>query len=164
MLLFSNEYNKQLGTDEEIIQQFKDCMGCDESEMEPDWEREVYPWICETLDYYCDDFFSQLPDIMCILTGYISTWQGRRAGGKVGKLKHLLREAQEDYNTFILNEQNGTIEIKVIHHDGVNCFVVRALTEKGERYYNNHYNKDPRELHTHLLNTKGYTKKIKYWL
>lgn len=166
MLLFSNEQEKELGTEEEILEMYKESTGWNEDHGEDEQlnEKDVREWVEDIIQYDCDDFFNQLPDIMCILHGTAGTWRGPREGGKIDKLYNLLIEAQEDYNTFELDEKEGAIKVTAIHHDGTNHWEVKALTQKGINYWQNHYYDDPRELHNHILNTKGYTKKIKYWM
>lgn len=171
MLLYSSNYNEELGTDEEILKEFKNCTNWDwdyeedETVPEPNIEDpEVQDWIDDTLQLRYEDFFYQLPNIICILHGTIGTWMGAQAGGSIDNLKNLIRKATEDYTKIVYDEKNGVIEITAAHHDGTNYWTIKALTKKGEEYWQNHYYDDPRTLHHHILNTKGYTKKIKFWL
>lgn len=166
MLLFSNEQEKELGTQEEILEMYKESADwdLDHDNGEQPNERDVFEWAERVIQDYCDDFFEELPDMVCILHGTAGTWRGPREGGKIDKLYNLLVEAQEDYNTFELDEKEGIIKVTAIHHDGTNHWEVKALTQKGIDYWQNHSYDDPRELHNHILNTKGYTKKIKYWM
>ena len=171
MLLYSSDYNEELGTDEEILEEFKNCTNWDwdyEEDVtvpEPNIEDpEVQDWIDDTLRLRYEDFFYQLPNITCILYGTVGTWLGPREGGGIDNLKNLIEKATQDYNKIIYDEKNGIIEIIAVHHDGRNHWAVKALTKKGEEYWQNHYYDDPRILHHHILNTKGYTKKIKFWL
>lgn len=169
VLLYSNDETKELGTDEEILQMFKECTDWEAEHPngeEPSYN-ELRNWIDGTLQMYCDDFFDQVPDMKCVLRGTAGLWNGPREGGKVDKLYNLLTQAQEDYNTYELDEKTGTIHITAIHHDGTNHWEVKALSKKGLDYYErneNHYNLSDRDIVEKLWNTKEYTKRIKIWM
>jgi hypothetical protein len=57
------------------------------------------------------------------------------------------------------------------HHDGTDFYSFYVLTEKGLRYWRNNGHSDPHEqddfdhdVHRHLLETKGYTRKVNFYL
>ena len=57
------------------------------------------------------------------------------------------------------------------HHDGTDFYSFYILTEKGLRYWRNNGHSDPHEqddfdhdVHKHLLGTKGYVRKVNFYL
>ena len=99
----------------------------------------------------------------------LGLWDGRHAGGRIiGSLLSVLRECANGCDDIKYEIKNDDLVITGHHHDGVNIYTVKYITPKGfawaMRNYGNECHRD-RECHEHLLNTKGYTRKMfsKYW-
>ncbi len=56
--------------------------------------------------------------------------------------------------------ENGRVFIKYIHHDGTNTYELRQLTAKGLAWMNNTADASRAWLGSHLLATKGYTRRF----
>ena len=109
-----------------------------------------------------EDFINDLKEVKTdtcyLMTGSLGLWYGRVAGGKFIFNLEDLTSAFYDYNE--VYEENGELKVKAIHHDGSNYFTLRELTQKGYAYAELRDFDDNRVLHEHLLNTKGYTRKV----
>ena len=108
-------------------------------------EEEAYSWIKTDWDYLRDDVatfdeVSQYTKI--IIEGDLGLWYGRRKiVAKCDTLFEALTKAMEDYNTLFFKNKNATLQLKAIHHDGVNYFKFYKVI-KGKKYaikYNDIY-------------------------
>lgn len=114
------------------------------------WEQALYS--LDKLDTQADAF---------IMWGTCGLWYGDVAGGKVLNNLKDLTQYLEDYTIIQLEE--GIIQIDTYHHDGLNTYYIKPLSNRGYNYYNNHYYEmSDRELHEKLINTKGMTRRFKY--
>lgn len=94
----------------------------------------------------------------------LGLWNGRCAGGRIiGSLLSVLRECANDCDDIKYEIKDDDLVITGHHYDGVNYYTVKYITPKGYAWATNHYPYDyerDRECHEHLLNTKGYTRKL----
>lgn len=161
-LIYSDDLDTMYGSEEERLAMYKEANDIPEEE-EVD-ENEIIEWSYNSLHHEYDSLLSDIRNSenpVCLCMANIGTWQGRRAGGKIGKLDELISSAMADYNDIYHNTKDGTLEIKATHHDGTSYYAIMPLTKKGEEYWERHYYDDPGELHLHLYIIKGYTKRFK---
>ena len=161
-LIYSDDLDTMYGSEEERLAMYKEANDIPEEEGVD--ENEIQEWFYDSLRIDYDDFLTNIRNSenpVCLCIADIGTWQGRRAGGKIGKLDELISSAMADYNDIHHNTKDGTLEIQASHHDGNNYYTIMPLTKKGEEYWERHYYDDPRELHEHLYTIKGYTKRFK---
>lgn len=102
-------------------------------------------------DYFIDEYGNT--DVLIIAD--LGLWNGRREGGKYGRLSSLMGKMIEDYNYIYFDEEKGVFVLKAIHHDGTNYFTIYKLTEEGKEYLED--DGDYREGHQHVINTEGMT-------
>ena len=94
----------------------------------------------------------------------LGLWDGRHAGGRIiGSLLSVLRECANGCDDIKYEIKDDDLVITGNHHDGTNIYTVKYITPKGfawaMRNYGNECHGD-KECHEHLLNTKGYTRKM----
>lgn len=94
----------------------------------------------------------------------LGLWDGRHAGGRIiGSLLSVLRECANDCNDVKYEIKDDDLVITGPHHDGINIYTVKYVTEKGFAWAMRNYGNEcysSRECHEHLLSTKGYTRKM----
>ena len=94
----------------------------------------------------------------------LGLWDGRHAGGRIiGSLLSVLRECANDCDDVKYEIKNDDLVITGHHHDGTNIYTVKYITEKGFAWAMRNYGNEchrSRECHEHLLNIKGYTRKM----
>lgn len=110
------------------------------------------------------DFFNNSGDVF-ILQGYAARWNGKFEGGSlIYNYNDLTKAWGGGINNFkIYEEGSGTFRIDAVHHDGVNKWTVRRLTNKGKDYLRNHYYDNPKALHSKLFSGKGYSKNLHFF-
>ena len=166
--LYSSDENEMFGTDEQILNWYNE-ENFEAHGDEPEYhkatdilDRDVRDFVDFELQVAYDDFKHELIDVPDVLVlADIGRWNGRYAGGDVGDLDEMVRRiiGNEDYFSFYVSD---TLRADTSNHDGSSHFVIYKLTTKGKRWYeNNEYKLYPRELHQHLMNTKGYIRKLK---
>lgn len=152
-LLYSDDMDEMLGTEEERKQEYMACNDISPEEFEED---AFESWCDSWLYSFWEDFkeFTD-KDQKVLFVADLGLWNGRRDGGKIGKLHDLIQQATEDYNTIYYYPKDGHMTLKAIHHDGTNYFKIYGLSEEGKRYVNNHEYDEERMVHNHLLRNKG---------
>ena len=98
-----------------------------------------------------------------VITASLGLWNGIFAGGKVieGNLWDACCKCFKDYNKAYF--EGKQFKIDACHHDGNNYFTIKKLTEKGEKYYSNHYyDKSDREMVEVLMNDSHYSHCIRF--
>lgn len=94
----------------------------------------------------------------------LGLWNGRCRGGKIiGSLLSVLEECSADSSGVSWEIKDNNLVITAPHHDGTNVFTVYFVTPKGMDWAMRNYGNDlhcDRECHEHLMNTKGYVRKM----
>lgn len=88
-----------------------------------------------------------------ILTGYAGTWCGDKKGGCIlWDYKDLQKVWSGNYSkkVTIYEAGYGKLCIDVSHHDGINYWEVRELTNRGKEYLEKNENMEERKLHERL--------------
>lgn len=103
-----------------------------------------------TNDYYdvevgtafSDELLQILKSTCIVMDGIVSTWGGQYKGGMLiedkNDLNHVLYSNNSDYTLAYFD--NGVLHVDMVHHDGVNSFILRKLTNRGMKYLSNHVN------------------------
>ena len=94
----------------------------------------------------------------------LGLWNGRFDGGKIisGRLDKAIRRCFEDYNRVYMESRN--LKISATHHDGTNYFIIKKLTDRGIKFYNNHYyDYDDRTMHQKLFKDAHYSHSVDFF-
>lgn len=91
----------------------------------------------------------------------LGLWNGRFKGGKILDNLSSALNACEDTNTLYCERKNGTLKLKAIHHDGTNYFSFYEITDKGERFIEQHTNMEREALHN-ALRKNGRSRNIHF--
>lgn len=93
-----------------------------------------------------------------LLRGSVGRWDGVSKGGYFVDKFDDLYKCWEDCDYIKIYDENGHLYIYCSHHDGNNSYEIKALTEKGAEFRNNHgYDYNDRALHDKLWNNDLYT-------
>lgn len=155
-------YTYVLGREQQILDWFNE-----DTDLESTGEARA-----ETIDdprirHFCEDvqfpeeietFMDEYGDEEVLVIADLGLWDGRKAGGKYGKLNDMWDKLFEDSNSIYYNPENGTFVIEAVHHDGTNYFTVYLLTEEGVEYLED--DNDYKEGHQHVVNTEGLTERF----
>ena len=71
------------------------------------------------------------------LTGTMGLWDGRHRGGFTFKDFYGMCRAFQDCDYIKIYDDKGHLYVNCSHHDGVNSFEIKELTEKGKAYLDN---------------------------
>lgn len=169
--IWSHDENKELGTDEEIKDQYKEFL--DINNLPPEWvedEEKINGYAFETVTGYLDDVQTEIEyhedSHGCktyLIIANLGLWFGNRRGGKVVKgLWNAISSTLEDYNT--IYQEGRTLRVDATHHDGTNHFEIYELTEKGEEWYNRNNDWRSREdICETLYNNKKYRRNVQFF-
>ena len=96
-----------------------------------------------------------------IVLADLGLWNGRFDGGKIiTGLWNAISKCFEDYNE--IYEEKGRLKVTAHHHDVTNYFQIKELTEKGEKFAENHkWDLSDRILHQKLFNNSNYSRNVK---
>ena len=119
-------------------------------------------------EWDCDDFRSDACyhfDLgLCLVKGYAGLWNGNAEGGKVMRINSANDLFFMDVDRVRVTLEDDGLVVYGYHHDGTNRYVVYQLTERGEKFIENHEDElSPRELHDRLIKAhlvKRVTKKL----
>ena len=94
-------------------------------------------------DYdYLDEFFYNLFEVApygILCWGIIQRWDEYCGGHTLLEIKQDLSDLCKDCVLFkIIKKADGTITLEATHHDGINVFNMRILTEKGREIFETH--------------------------
>lgn len=113
-----------------------------------------------------DDFKDNFQSLgLCLVHGFAGLWDGNHEGGKVieidtaDELFYCVRGCDD---VKVVCDKDG-LHVIGYHHDGTNTFTVKPLTKKGKAYWE-HHAEQSYDVHHHLLDTKGYLKRIRYYI
>lgn len=102
----------------------------------------------------------------CLAVGSAGLWYGRRDGGtflEVNKPEDLFYLVSNCDDVKVTVDPDDGITVRGYHHDGTNIYVVRQLTEAGERFRALHEDElSARELHERIFNNPRLSKKITF--
>lgn len=102
-------------------------------------------------DLFRRDVYAQTP---CLVTGTLGLWDGRHTvRGVEPTLARALCTCMGEGDVTVEEDGRGNLTVTARHHDGVNTFEIRLLTEKGVRSYAAHGN-------TPTLTKPGYTSPV----
>lgn len=117
---------------------------CVLNDIEPQGQesKDYYDFVSEQRNLYFEDFRYNLKSNSdyWIITGSVGLWCGRR---KIiptmvyGLWESILKCLGECNDTKVVKRGN-VIEVNSYHHDGQDCFEIRALTELGKERYERH--------------------------
>lgn len=119
-------------------------------------------------EWECDDFRGDACyhfDLgRCLVRGYAGLWTGPAEGGKVMRVDRGEDLFFMDVDRVRVVLEDDGLVVYGYHHDGTNRYVVYQLTERGEKFIENHEDElSPRELHDRLIKAhlvKRVTKKM----
>lgn len=101
---------------------------------------ECWDWWYEEKDIEWDDVSYEMQRCtgFFIIVGTLGLWNGNFKGSCLvrGDLLDAIQKCLEDYNTIYMH--NKQLHVDAIHHDGTNIFVIKKLTERGEKYFEEH--------------------------
>lgn len=146
------------GAKEEAIERYYDFCDSIDKEIEDDYEpNEEKIWeTAHELDglfweEFQNDFEKFIGNDVFIIQGNIGRWNGVARGGFTFSSLDELSRAWKDCDYIKVYDENGHLYIECSHHDGINFYEIRKLTEKGRKYLNNHNYYDKEELHNKLM-------------
>lgn len=166
-LLYSTNAAEELGTDEQILEYYKEDLEINncpvpdnpsiEDEAVQDYVNEV---INERyLDLLTNLSFSKQWDSI-IAEGDFGRWNGRSKGVYVGTFEVALRSLFTDCDDFKIefDKERGCILTTSWHHDGTNYGTIRPLSDRGKKYFEDARNdyKSMQEIAQSILKGKMY--------
>lgn len=167
-LIWSSDIHEQLGTTEEIKEQFKEHLEINDytsEKIEDAMNGDKYlDYAYETVDIYLDDEQANVPNDneFYVIVAQIGRWNGTFAGGKIVRgLWDAINKCKEgeDYAKIFISGKRLTV--KTANHDGSSYFEIRKLTDRGVEYMERHdYEMSDRELHTKLFGDSHYSHDI----
>ena len=119
---------------------------CEVNGMEPGDDDDFYNWCADEayanweadLDSIkeCDEY-----NIPVIITGKLELWWG---GPEIDPVREesvydALRRCTRGADAVTVEWNDGEIQVFSVHHDGCNCFTIRALSKKGQAKQNAPY-------------------------
>ena len=87
-----------------------------------------------------------------IVCGKFGGWNGTFDGGKICDSFSDVMGAVEDCAYIKLYENKGHLYLRGTHHDGTNEVEIKALSERGREYADNHWEMDDRTVHKNIWN------------
>ena len=122
---------------------------CEDNDIEPGDEnsQDYYEWILkntqENFDCDLDNIKTHKPwAVPVVVTGTLGLWWGHPEI-KPERIESVYEAIQKcigrdgDYVKVEFND--GKLDVQVSHHDGTNCFTIRALSKKGVQKKNGEY-------------------------
>ena len=114
---------------------------------------QFYNWVWEMVNIKWEDFNLNLKcdknnNTECVVIGSLGLWWGRKdVQANFSTLSEAIDKCIGNSEYIIIYQNNGVIELKVIHHDGTNNFEIHKLNKKGinlmnkDLLYKEHYHK-----------------------
>ena len=132
--MYSNDVNYT-----EWFEEFKEY--CNDNDIDStqydEYSDFFHQWVYDTLDMYWEDFVMNLKhdrdnNVDCVVVADLGLWYGRRNAVKhFSTLLDAIYACIGNCDYITINNDNGTIEIIGVHHDGRNYFTIHKLNEKG---------------------------------
>ena len=115
---------------------------CEDNDMEPGDEEDFFDWCAEeTQNNYdadmdnintCEEY-----NVPVVVTGSLGLWSGRPEirPERYESVAEAIIDCMDrsDSHDVYAEFDDGVILLDCYHHDGCNCFTIRALSEKGKR-------------------------------
>lgn len=136
------------------------------------WEEDLENYILsdKALEYDCNISDIQLHERshgkkFYVVKAYLGLWDGIHEGGKVIEgMENVVAQCVENCDYFKFFIEGRCMKFTCVHHDGMNNFYVKELTERGERYYNTYKNElSDRELIEKLYEDRHLSKHVTIW-
>lgn len=176
-ILWSTDLDDMYGSKENFIKEYGDLImaNCGYESEDEITDEDIY----EEFNVYNNITFDEVIDELLrhdrevrdsgefLVLADCGRWNGRYKGGKIMSLLSALNQIL-DFNLYQYGVKieilNNCLHIEGTHHDNTDSFMFYQLTPKGQQYYENQgYGADhSREVHEHLMNTKGYVRKPFY--
>ena len=113
---------------------------CELNGMEPGGEDKFHEWCGEETSIIFDNDLDNIENcekynVPVLITGHLGLWWGKpdiepvRMESVIDAVHKCLQSA--DYGALI-EWEDGEIHVYSYHHDGCNCFTIRALSKKGQ--------------------------------
>lgn len=124
----------------EWFESFKEyCMDNDIDHTQYDDDSEYFHnWIYDTLSMEWDDLMCNIKydknnNVDCVVIGSVGRWNGTFdiEAKHFPTLRDAINACVRDCDYIIITEDEGTIFVKSMHHDGTNNFEIHKLNEKG---------------------------------
>lgn len=149
--------------------------GVDEAECPVEGSEKYWQEVSDEQAREWDDFksnmeHSPLMGKTCLFFGhYNSRYPSYQPSGAAGKVIEV--NSVDDFLRFITNSSYGQdiyidkdgLHVADHHHDGTLSLDVLILTKEGEEYWEQHKTQSF-EVHKHLAETKGLTRKVNFYL
>ena len=147
----------------------------DESECPAEGSAEYWQEVADEQEREWDDFrsnmkYSSIMGKTCLFFGrYNSRYPDFQPSGPAGKVIEV--NSVDDFLRFIGRSSDAQdiyidkdgLHVVDYHHDGSLSLDVLILTKKGEEYWKRHETQSY-EVHKHLAETKGLTRKVNFYL
>ena len=134
-IIFDNYDPEEAYPDKKIKEMLLECDGYTEEEIYASDIQERRNWEMESWwDIEQENITNFFKGKTIMISGSIGRWDGTRQGFNIGEFWHLFCEYTKDCGYWKLYDENGHFYITCSHHDGTNCYEVREITEKGEKY------------------------------
>ncbi|MCD8084437.1 MAG: hypothetical protein LUE86_13255 [Clostridiales bacterium] len=92
------------------------------------------------------EIFFQEKSEKWVLTGVVELWHGKyRSAFFFESFDEMMKKAGKDCDYFRFYDENGHLYLTCSHHEGTNCYEIKAVTPEGVRYFENwEYGNDKR--------------------
>lgn len=146
--------------------------GCAElHEMEPHEipDDEVYNYALDCIQMELSDLFEQIAEYekyhgkkSYVVKARLGRWDGIKDGGRIiYGMKNVITACMED----ITDVYRDGIKMKITstHHDGVNNFEIKELTQRGDAWYDAHRTSSDRFIVESIFNDRRKSRHVKLW-
>ena len=127
-----------------------DCWEAWRSQCEDEWDEVSYE--------------AKMEEGIFIIVGTLGLWNGNFRGSCLvkGNLLDAFSKCLEDYNRIYM--YNKQLHVDATHHDGINEFIIKKLTERGEKYLEEHeWEYDDAKMNRRLFTNSHYSHHIDYF-
>ena len=113
---------------------------CEENGRETGDETDFFEWCAEETQHNCDADMCEIQyckeyNVPVVVTGTLGLWWGHPfiKAERYESVADAIRDCMNRSNCYdVLAEYNdGVITLNCYHHDGCNCFTIKALSKKG---------------------------------
>lgn len=136
------------------------------------YEKDLYNYASEEKMIEYDD---EIANITChevkngkrvyVVKAIFILWDGVHEGGKVIEgMENVIFKCSGGEEFFKFFMKGRAMRFMTLHHDGINNFWIKELTERGKKYYESHKNEmDDREMVEKLYNDRHLSKHVTIW-
>lgn len=169
-LIWSNDIYTQLGTDEEIKEQYKEI--CEINDYPLEWfedENKLMEFAYEEIDnlFECEQentLFQEKKDgkKTYVILADVGRWDGRYAGGKtVFGIWEALTKIKGEEDGVKIYQDGAKLKVDTYNHDASSYFQIRELTQRGEKYLELHEDDmSDREIHKKLFEDSHLSRNV----